>query len=149
MYLDDSVNKLTHFEGSIRFMYLDTVGLVTVGVGEMLPNPAAACQVLFNGLNGPASEDEIIADFRRVKAMQPGLGASTYYVDNSLTVLPYDIKNMLLKHVIYFDGALAQFYRGYMKFPDGIKVALIDLAFNLGMSKLEKEYPTFNAAVNR
>lgn len=148
-YFDDSIAQLIHFEGSVRWMYLDTRGLVTCGVGEMLSNPAAACQLPFQAASGMAGSDEIVADFQRVKALQPGLSPSAYYVDSSLTLMAADIAEILRKHLVYFDSALTQFYPGYLDFPEPIKLALLDLIFNLGVSKLEKTYPTFNAAVKR
>lgn len=148
-YIDDSLAKLIHFEGSVRWMYSDSGGLVTTGVGEMLPNPAAACQLPFQNSAGLAGADEIVADYQRVKAMQPGLPAASYYADSSLTLLVEDIQSILRKHLVYFDSALTQFYPGYLDFPEPIKLALLDLIFNLGVSKLEKTYPTFNAAVKR
>jgi GH24 family phage-related lysozyme (muramidase) len=39
--------KLKVFEGSVPYMYLDTTGNVTVGVGKMLPNAAAAQKLGF------------------------------------------------------------------------------------------------------
>ena len=41
-YLDDSLAHLEIFEGTVPWMYLDTKGLVTVGVGEMVANAARA-----------------------------------------------------------------------------------------------------------
>ena len=39
--------QLKIFEGSIPFMYVDSTGNVTVGVGNMLPNAAAAQKLAF------------------------------------------------------------------------------------------------------
>ncbi len=40
-------------EGSIPHMYLDTVGRVTVAVGNMIPTAAAAEPLTFGWLGGP------------------------------------------------------------------------------------------------
>jgi len=40
---DQSLAQLKTFEGCVPWMYRDTVGRVTVGVGLMLPDAAAAC----------------------------------------------------------------------------------------------------------
>ena len=41
-YLEQSLEKLKEFEGCVPWMYRDTVGKVTVGVGLMLPDVEAA-----------------------------------------------------------------------------------------------------------
>ena len=46
-YLEQSIERLTQFEGSVPWMYLDTVGKVTVGVGSMLPDARAAGTLRF------------------------------------------------------------------------------------------------------
>lgn len=48
-------------EGSVPTMYLDTVGKVTVGVGNILPNVAAAAKLSFvvRTSKESASQDEI------------------------------------------------------------------------------------------
>jgi len=47
-YLEQSLEKLKEFEGSVPWMYRDTVGKVTVGVGFMLPNAEAAQALAFH-----------------------------------------------------------------------------------------------------
>ncbi len=51
-------------EGCISHMYLDTVGKVTVGVGNMLPTADAATALPFirTGSGNNATENEIRAD---------------------------------------------------------------------------------------
>ncbi len=78
--------KLKEFEGNYSYMYLDTTGNVTVGVGEMLPNAAAAQKFAFVRradatakppvLPGPATADEIKADFDNVK--KPNFGEARH-----------------------------------------------------------------------
>ena len=44
---EEIVRDFDRFEGRIAHMYLDTKGLVTVGVGKMLRNEAAALKLPF------------------------------------------------------------------------------------------------------
>jgi len=44
---DQSLAQLKTFEGCVPWMYRDTAGKVTVGVGLMLPDAAAACALPF------------------------------------------------------------------------------------------------------
>jgi GH24 family phage-related lysozyme (muramidase) len=59
-------------EGSIPHMYLDTVGKVTIGVGNMLPNVAAAQKLAFvvRTTKKKAIKDQIETDFEAVKNKQ-------------------------------------------------------------------------------
>jgi hypothetical protein len=99
-YLDQSLAKLEHFEGSVPWMYLDTVGKVTVGVGLMLPDVAAAQHLSFTLDNRPATPAEIAAEFTRVHALPMGRPAQFYYhasapqlpqpeIDSLLSTVPH------------------------------------------------------------
>src|SRR5215467_10964918 len=54
-YLDDSLAHLEVFEGTVPWMYLDTRGFVTVGVGELLANAAKAETLAFVNPDGQPS----------------------------------------------------------------------------------------------
>jgi hypothetical protein len=94
--------KLKVFEGNVGYMYLDTATPpnVTVGVGEMLPNAAAAQKLAFVRrpdptakppvLPGPATADEIKADFDNV-TKQAGAKASGYYKQFTKLDLPQSV----------------------------------------------------------
>lgn len=61
--------KLEKYEGCISHMYRDTKGYVTVGVGHMIPNVAAAQKLNFvTGTDKKASAEEIKTDYDAVKA---------------------------------------------------------------------------------
>lgn len=77
--------KLKEFEGVIRFMYLDNAlppgPFVTVGVGFLLANGAAAEKLAFVERANPAMKataDAIKADFENVKKQPGGKDASFY-----------------------------------------------------------------------
>src|SRR5436305_14556917 len=81
--------KLKEFEGTIRFMYVDSTGNVTVGVGTLLANAAAAQKLTFQRrpdptaippitLARPATAAEILADFNNVARQPQGQAADSY-----------------------------------------------------------------------
>jgi GH24 family phage-related lysozyme (muramidase) len=81
--------QLKIFEGSIPFMYVDTTGNVTVGVGNLLANAAAAQNLTFQrrpdpaaappvAVARPATAAEILADFNNVARQMPGQAAGFY-----------------------------------------------------------------------
>jgi len=135
-YLDQSVAQLKVFEGVVPWMYLDGERLVTVGVGKMLPSPADACMLPFRNDRGGAWDDEVVADYRRVAGMKPGMVAAAYYVEGCVTLAPADISALLMKTVTDFDVALHGLFVGFDDFPEPAKVALLDMIYNLGLHGL-------------
>jgi hypothetical protein len=59
---------LSLYEGEVREMYIDNRGLVTTGVGNLLSDPAAACQYQWEpiGGGGPVEPSDVRAEFNRV-----------------------------------------------------------------------------------
>ena len=84
-------------EGCIPHMYLDTVGKVTVAVGQMLPTAAEAERLIFirrdNG--NRATSAEIRQDFQSVARQIAGRVAAAYKQFTQLD-MPDDAINALL-----------------------------------------------------
>lgn len=149
-YIDDEIAQLKVFEGVVPHMYLDTKGNVTVGVGRMLPNAASACALPFVklGLGGTlqrATADEITEDFDRVKAMQPGMLAVRYEWAGSC-VLPEEAVDSLLRSVLQeTDAQLPSVFPKYSTWPAPAKLAVLDMAYNLGMGGLRTYHQLIRA----
>lgn len=149
-YLDDSLAHLEIFEGTVPWMYLDTKGFVTVGVGEMLANAAKAETLAFVDPDGEAStQDAILDEFNRVSALIPAKVAAFYRSPTS-PVLPHGaIDALLMNHLNLFDGQLAARFPDYAGFPDPAKLGLLDMIYNLGQVGLFQHFPHFMAAVDK
>jgi len=146
-YLDESLAKLEEFEGSIPWMYLDTVGKVTVGVGLMLPDVAAAQKLSFVIGDRPATEAEVAAEFARVEAMAMGRPAQFYHRAGGPALPQAEIDSLLRTVLVGFEGEVRARLPGYDSFPDGVKLALLDMAYNLGPVGLLRGYPRLITAV--
>jgi GH24 family phage-related lysozyme (muramidase) len=147
-YLKQSTAQTTVFETSIPWMYLDTRGLVTVGVGQMLPNLAAAQALTFHHPNGvPATPDAIHADFARVRALPAAQSCQAYRCATSLTLPGASITALLTAATTANDAALRARIPNYDALPTPAKLALLDMAYNLGTPKLLRQYPLLLAAV--
>ena len=143
---------LKGFEGCVSTMYLDTAGNVTCGVGFELETAVVAqgfpwyidraCTVL-------ATPQEVTAAWVRVKAMMPGRQPAFYTYDRCLQLLQADIDAHLLAILDQTDENLQRDYPGFESFPDTVKMALMDMDYNLGDAKLRNAYPHFDAAVYR
>ena len=147
-YLEQSIRKLEQFEGSIPWMYRDTAGKVTVGVGLMLPDAAAATRLPFELNAQPATSAEIAAEFTRVDALPMGRPA-LFYRGPSQPELPQSaIDSLLLTVLTGFEGELKSHLPTYDAFPDSVKLALLDMVYNLGPAGLFNGYPRLLKAVS-
>jgi GH24 family phage-related lysozyme (muramidase) len=143
-YLDQSVAQLQIFEGLVAWMYLDTRGFITVGVGELLATPGRAQALPFIDSNAnPVTPDAILAEFNRVAALPRGQAAGEYQTNGSPILSAASISNLLMAHVQYFDQQLSAKFANYAAFPDPAKLGLLDMIYNLGAQGLFVGYPTF------
>lgn len=129
-------------------MYLDTVGLVTIGIGFMLASSYAASTLPFTHPDGtPGSQIEIANEYARVKALPAGKLPMFYHSLSSLLLPEVEIQRLLVSKVNSFEVSLRRLYSDYDTLPDSVKVGLIDMIYNLGAARLQATYPRFNAAV--
>ena len=146
-YLDEAGAKLKEFEGSVGWMYLDTVGKVTVGVGQMLPSILVAQALGFVQGDRRATAEEIAAEFERVTAMPMGKLAKFYARAGGIRLPDEAIAAKLHEALEGFEGYLRKHIQDYDRLPDAAKLALLDMVYNLGPGKLFAEYPRLIAAV--
>lgn len=137
---DEVKADFERWEGKFSYMYLDTKGLVTVGIGKMLPNVAAAKNLGFtrrgDGMRATAAEIE--TDFNEVAKQPKGKLAASYQKHTKLD-LPDDVIYDLLKiEVDKFEKSLKAHFKGYDSYPVPAKRALLDMAYNLGIDGLLK-----------
>ena len=145
------VDELIASEGSISHLYLDTRGLVTVGVGECLETPSEAQGLAFvrRGDGAKASRDEISTEWHTVRACAPGQVAKAYRNSTELELPAIEIERILLVRVAEFEGGLRRQFKDYDELPALVRMALVDMAFNLGLTGLAKKFPKFSAAIAR
>lgn len=146
-YLEQSLTKLKEFEGCIPWMYRDTVGKVTVGVGLMLPDAKTAETLPFVAGARAATPAEIAAEFSRVNALAAGHSSSFYKTPNSLELTQQTIDAKLSTILQGFEADLRTQIPHYDNLPDAVKMALLDMIYNLGPVRLFQDFPHLIAAV--
>ncbi|MEE1675022.1 hypothetical protein SNR37_000344 [Agarivorans aestuarii] len=149
--------KLEQYEGRVPHMYLDTVGKVTVGVGHMMPDVKAAQKVPFtvSATGLPATAKQIEDDFNTIKNKWSSVDANNipvarYYKQFTLLELSdSEIDKSINKHIASFEKELNSFYgsNSFSAYSDNVKLALFDMIFNLGLTKLKSKFPKFNAHI--
>ncbi len=138
------------------YMYEDTTGNVTVGVGNMLPNATAAQSLAFVRrpnptakppvLPGPATAAEIKTDFDSFN-QQPAGRPATYYKQFTKLDLPDKaIDDLLSARVRDFTLTLLTTFTDFNTYPEEACASIFDMAFNLRIGKLTSQFPSFCTA---
>jgi len=147
-YFEQSLAQLEIFEGCVAWMYLDTRSNVTVGVGLMLPDLATACALAFVDATGsPLAPADIAAEFDRVSALAPAMEPQFYHAPSSPQLPQAVIADKLSGVLTGFEATVRTGLPGYDALPDSVKMALLDMAYNLGPEGLLKGYPKMLQAV--
>lgn len=140
--------KLEEYEGSVDYIYRDSKGFATVGVGHLIKNVIEAQTLAFYTSKGTkATTAEIKADYDAVMKQPANRLASFYKRFTSLKMKKADIDKLTDKHIDSFYKELKQIYTDFDKFPASAKYALFDIIFNVGMTDLKNNWPNMNAAI--
>lgn len=131
--------KLEFYEGLVDHMYLDTKGFLTVGIGHLLPSVASAQQVDFfrRKDNIKATHNEIKTDYETVGKQRKGMLAGNYKRHAKVFLKRAAIDALTNKHIESFEKELKLVYKAFGSFPTEVRLALFDMIFNLGMTKLK------------
>lgn len=145
----DFAAEIRRSEGVVSHLYLDTVGKVTVGVGNLLPTVADAQRLAFvgRGTLRPATAAEIAADYAAVQRQPRGLRASAYLAHTSLDLPHAAIDTLLQTRIEAFRRELGTKFPKFAEYPLTVQFALLDMAFNLGTHGLVSKFPSFTRAV--
>lgn len=139
--------NLTRYEGRVAHMYLDSHGYVTTGVGHLLPTAHDAAKLPFRAKDGRrASIDEIRLEYDRIQALPKERLHAYYRQHATLFLSDAEIDQLTNEHITTFHRELRRLYAGFDSFPPSARLALFDMIFNLGLTKLRTSWPRLNAA---
>jgi hypothetical protein len=113
----------------------------------MLPDPKAAEALPFVLGTRAATPQEIAAEYARVNAMPMGRSSAFYKIPASLVLTQQTIDAKLTAVLAGFEADLRSRFPHYDALPDGIKMALLDMIYNLGPAGLFKGFPHLVAAI--
>jgi GH24 family phage-related lysozyme (muramidase) len=135
------IAKLEEFEGYTDYMYLDSRGYVTIGVGIMFANAAAAkgSGITFKNrkTKKTATPDEIEKDYDSVKAAPKGMVESKYEKFTELFASA-GLDTRLKKELNVAKSDAKSYYPDFDNLPEPARWALVDMAYNLGGAGLKK-----------
>lgn len=150
--------KLEQYEGRLDHLYLDSKGKVTVGIGHMVPSSVAMASVTMYRKEEKATKvatfDQKKKEYETINKQSKGYRASWYKTHTTLFMKPADIEAQRDVHLNSFYTELTNIYKkgnGYADnfddFHEDAQVALFDMIFNLGATKLNNTFPNFNKAI--
>jgi GH24 family phage-related lysozyme (muramidase) len=162
-------NDLDTWEHPVTWMYLDSVGIVTVGCGTALESESAAADLPFvhSKTLGPAGRDDIIAAWRDLHAAaatqksavpKQKHAARFYEAKSDLRITLQTASDLRDAHVLADYASLQRIYPDFDAFPEDAKLALFDMIYNLGAGRSGgrhrratglRQYGTMNAAITR
>ncbi|MFI1966350.1 hypothetical protein ACH429_19955 [Streptomyces pathocidini] len=127
-------------------MYLDSLGLVTIGIGckidplgDALALVGSSSPPLRNGTNTAATDAEVKDEWNRVKTAS---GAAQLHLSGA------GIDNLLTSRLKSNETALTTFFPGFPDWPADAQMGLLSMAWGLGVNGLRPpKFPNFRTAV--
>jgi hypothetical protein len=113
----------------------------------MLPDAKAAEALPFVVGARAATPEEIAAEYARVDAMAMGRASVFYKTPTSLVLTEQTIDSKLSSILAGFEANLRGQFSHYDALPRGVKMALLDMIYNLGPAGLFKGFPHLVAAI--
>jgi GH24 family phage-related lysozyme (muramidase) len=143
-----AIDRTKRFEGFVPHFYLDTTGNVTIGYGAMIPTSSAAVGLALT-LNGAAATDKQKKDdWTAIKAMEAGHTPDYYKKAAKLRLAETDAATVLKDKLKGAAADLLTRFADLDKYPESVQDALLDMMFNLGLTKFSKtNWPKLFTAV--
>jgi GH24 family phage-related lysozyme (muramidase) len=127
-------------EGRIPWLYLDTRGNPTCGIGHLVRTLAAA-QAL------PFQPPITFGEWTRLLTVPNGLRATSYQIDSQGRLSETDIDALLDADLAECEAGLREHFLEFGQWPDSAQAAVLDMAFNLGVVGLLVKFPSLAACV--
>jgi GH24 family phage-related lysozyme (muramidase) len=126
------LDMLEKHEGCETCLYLDTKDVVSVGVGHACFSSQEAARLPFlKTINyKPANPDEVVYAWASLKYQSGTVPKLRRHP--GLIMERLHIEALLLEDIKRFQTVLANTFPEYDSYPDSVRLALFDMAFNLG-----------------
>lgn len=142
-------NAVVHHEGRTSWLYLDTKGLVTTGVGNLVDPVSLALELPWRRAGGEmATCAEVEADWERVKAMRAGMIAGRYRGPRALHLEEADVDELVDRKAGEFWGHLAATFPSAEDWPADAQLGLLLHAWAVGPHGYRRNWPKMSAALD-
>lgn len=136
------------FEGKVFWLYLDVLGLVTTGIGNLVdPLPAALSLPWHNADGSPADQATIIAAWEKVKAAQTmkKLGGGAFAKLTTIRLDDAGVDQLVAGRLATDDAYLSKRFARYEQWPADAQLGVLSMAWAMGPGF---SFPKFEAAVS-
>jgi GH24 family phage-related lysozyme (muramidase) len=136
-----------NFEGRTPTMYQDVKGLITTGIGNLIDPMSMALGLPWLKPDGtPATQEEIEAEWHRVKSMSAGQYWTKYRTSNELHLSDEAIDALVLKQLDANAIVLQRYFPDFAVLPAGAQRAILSIAWAVGAG-FPPKWPNFTAAI--
>lgn len=140
-FLDRAYAFTAPFEGNFNHMYLDSSGLVTVGVGCLLTSPREAAKLPF------IPSTEVVSDFNNVASKPTGHVAGWYKQFTRCVLPPAAIRTEFNRRAVDFVTSLRRIVPSYDVLPESAQLGLFDIIFNVGAGDFSTGWHKLKAGI--
>lgn len=140
----------TQFEGSLSFMYLDALGLVTTGIGNLIDPESAAAGLPWLHADGTrASSADISAEWNTIKNLQDmkSYGGGTFRSYTSLHLDAAGLDALFNSKSAANEATLRKAFPKWDSFPADAQLGILSMAWAMGAG-FTASFPHFTAAAN-
>ena len=132
-------NKVEEKEGRVNHMYQDTEGNITVGIGYHITEASAKTYpfVLLSD-KSKATQDQISEDYTSVHSAPGKMDAKKYKKYTKLILQEKSIDTIFERLLRSFISELRRLFKNFDQIPHSARAALLDLIYNMGMTRLNK-----------
>ena len=150
--IDNIFPDLTEHERAKNFMYLDTKGNKTIGIGKNIDNWDDFNQINWTIDGRPATLLEKLQAFKKFEELKQNnkygqkFGADLFKKHSNLRISDQEIKDLATNHLQQNIKYLHNKFPDFDRFPLGLKRVLLDIAYNTGNVDKEK-WPNLHKAI--
>lgn len=140
---EELFRDLKKWEGNVLYMYLDSVGLVTVGIGNLLRTVESAQRLPFiNVSNGkPATDAEVASAFSAVSQKNAGLHWTKYKLEPSIEISEDTSRDLALTRLrTEFLPGIRRKFPAFDDYPRSAQRFIVDMAYNGGVGYFAKRH---------
>ena len=133
------VLDLVRWEGSTTWLYRDTLGYATIGIGNLVHDADEAIRLPFYVGDREATPGEIQREFLRVIGQPKGHPAGFYRASGSPELTDHGVTRLAIGRLRNeFIPGLTRLFIGFEDFPLPAQSALVDMCWNLGVTGLSQ-----------
>ena len=144
-----------YYEDLITYMYLDSKGLVTVGLGHLIPDVEAAMEMTFyeRGTTTRVDEAGIMKAYNAVlNSGRRGDEAKEFknLTDNDIDLDLTDIETLFNRDVAQFLDLLKgpHYFPDFETYPASAQRGMLDMAYNMGAENFHEVFDDLHAALD-